>query len=56
MAAQIVDGGKDIIDVEGKMVAADIAVARQVARLIGRSILEDLEVRAILAAQDSRYP
>jgi hypothetical protein len=49
---QIVQGSVDIVDIEGEMMPADVAVAGLAPVLIGRSVFEYLEVRAVPAAQE----
>ncbi len=42
---QVRDGGVEVLDVQGDMAAADVAVARGLPPLVGRLVLEDLEDR-----------
>ena len=53
-APQVRDGRVEVVDVEGQVVAADVAVAGLVALAVGRLPLEDLEVRAVLAAVEAQ--
>src|ERR1035438_10438081 len=52
LGAQIVHRGVDVVDVEGDMMPAVIAVPRHGQGLVGRGVLEDLEYRLSAAAEE----
>jgi len=45
------DRGVDVVDVEREVVAADVAVLRRHVVLVWGPVFEELEVRAVAAAQ-----
>lgn len=54
MPSQVCHGGVEVGDVEGEMVAADVAVARRSRLLSGGLVLEDLEVRTACAPEEAQ--
>lgn len=51
---QVIERNLEIVNIEGKMMASDIAVFRKNEVLIRRLVLEDLEVRAMLTPEKTQ--